>query len=104
MPSTQTHQGGSKEDDATTGDDPPRDRTSELRAWGFPGRHLGPVQMTTDTALGVTKIVVQDQSEYALWHHVGLTADARIRAVPLSKIPFIVRLIFFWICELFFLM
>ncbi|KAI1787298.1 DUF431-domain-containing protein [Ganoderma leucocontextum] len=55
------------------GDDPPRDRTSELRALGFPGRHLGPVQMTTDTALGVTKIVVQDQT-------------------PLSKIPFIVRL------------
>jgi len=42
------------------GDDPPRDRTSELRKLGFPNRHLGPVQMTTDTALGVTKIVVQD--------------------------------------------
>ncbi|KAL6309399.1 DUF431-domain-containing protein [Sparassis latifolia] len=52
------------------GDDPPRDRTSELRALGFPTRHLGPVQMTTDTALGVTKIVVQDK-------------------VSLSKIPFI---------------
>ena len=46
------------------GDDPPRDRTSELRVLGFPGRHLGPVQMTTDTALGVTKIVVQDKSMY----------------------------------------
>lgn len=55
-----------------TGDDPPRDRTSELRALGFPGRHLGPVQMTTDTALGVTKIVVQDQSECAPVHRVGL--------------------------------
>lgn len=43
------------------GDDPPRDRTSELRALGFPGRHLGPVQMTTDTALGVTKLVVEDK-------------------------------------------
>jgi ribosome biogenesis SPOUT family RNA methylase Rps3 len=42
------------------GDDPPRDRTSELRVLGFPGRRLGPVQMTTDTALGVTKIVVKD--------------------------------------------
>ncbi|TBU22016.1 DUF431-domain-containing protein [Dichomitus squalens] len=52
------------------GDEPPRDRTSELRALGFPGRHLGPVQMTTDTALGVTKIVVQDKT-------------------PLSKIPYI---------------
>ena len=48
------------------GDDPPRDRTSELRVLGFPGRHLGPVQMTTDTALGVTKIVVQDKSMYPL--------------------------------------
>jgi len=43
------------------GDDPPRDRTSELRKLGFPTRHLGSVQMTTDTALGVTKIVVQDK-------------------------------------------
>ncbi|BEJ17602.1 hypothetical protein CspHIS471_0610030 [Cutaneotrichosporon sp. HIS471] len=42
------------------GDDPPRDRTGELRALGFEGRHLGPVQMTTDTAVGVTKIVVED--------------------------------------------
>ena len=43
------------------GDDPPRDRTAELRALGFPTRHLGPVQMTTDTALGVTKRVVEDR-------------------------------------------
>lgn len=54
------------------GDDPPRDRTSELRALGFPTRHLGPVQMTTDTALGVTKLVVNDR-------------------IPLSKIPYIVH-------------
>lgn len=45
------------------GDDPPRDRTGELRALGFEGRHLGPVQMTTDTAVGVTKRVVEDQGE-----------------------------------------
>ncbi|CAL1710109.1 unnamed protein product [Somion occarium] len=43
------------------GDDPPRDRTGELRVLGFPTRHLGSVQMTTDTALGVTKIVVEDK-------------------------------------------
>jgi hypothetical protein len=43
------------------GDDPPRDRTAELRALGFPTRHLGPVQMTTDTALGVTKRVIVDR-------------------------------------------
>ncbi|KAF9531112.1 SAM-dependent RNA methyltransferase [Crepidotus variabilis] len=52
------------------GDDPPRDRTSELRAHGFPGRHLGSIQMTTDTALGVTKLVVQDK-------------------IPLDKIPYV---------------
>lgn len=42
------------------GDDPPRDRTGELRKLGFEGRHLGPVQMTTDTAVGVSKIVIED--------------------------------------------
>ena len=42
------------------GDDPPRDRTASLRQLGFPGRHLGSVQMSTDTALGVTKRVVED--------------------------------------------
>ncbi|KAN0064216.1 hypothetical protein ACQY0O_003383 [Thecaphora frezii] len=42
------------------GDDPPRDRTAVLRQMGFTGRHLGPVQMTTDTAVGVTKRVVED--------------------------------------------
>jgi len=52
------------------GDDPPRDRTAELRALGFRSRHLGSMQMTTDTALGVTKRVVQDK-------------------VPLDKIPYI---------------
>ncbi|ESZ97548.1 hypothetical protein SBOR_2095 [Sclerotinia borealis F-4128] len=33
------------------GDDPPRDRTSELRKKGFEGRRLGPIQLTTDTAV-----------------------------------------------------
>ncbi|KAK8215089.1 hypothetical protein M8818_002099 [Zalaria obscura] len=42
------------------GDDPPRDRTSELRKKGFEGRRLGPVQMTTDTAVRTTRIVIQD--------------------------------------------
>ena len=45
------------------GDDPPRDRTSELRAKGFEGRRLGPVQMTTDTAVRVTRMVVQEDYE-----------------------------------------
>ncbi|KAF2846275.1 DUF431-domain-containing protein [Plenodomus tracheiphilus IPT5] len=52
------------------GDDPPRDRTSELRKKGYSGRRLGPVQMTTDTAVRVTRIVVQDR-------------------VPVDKIPYI---------------
>ncbi|KAH7389311.1 SAM-dependent RNA methyltransferase [Phaeosphaeria sp. MPI-PUGE-AT-0046c] len=52
------------------GDDPPRDRTSELRKKGYQGRRLGPVQMTTDTAVRVTRIVVQDR-------------------IPVDKIPFV---------------
>jgi len=43
------------------GDDPPRDRTAELRKLRFEGRHLGSVQMTTDTAVGVTKRIVEDK-------------------------------------------
>ncbi|MCJ1260848.1 hypothetical protein MMC22_000712 [Lobaria immixta] len=43
------------------GDDPPRDRTSELRKKGFHSRRLGPVQMTTDTAVRVTRTIVQQK-------------------------------------------
>ncbi|KAL5614742.1 hypothetical protein BROUX41_004836 [Berkeleyomyces rouxiae] len=43
------------------GDDPPRDRTSELRKKGFEGRRLGPIQMTTDTAVRVTRKVVEEK-------------------------------------------
>ena len=60
---------------SVVGDDPPRDRTGELRVLGFPTRHLGPVQMTTDTALGVTKMVVHDKSECPydlLWYAARL--------------------------------
>ena len=39
------------------------DRTSELRNKGFTGRTLGPVQMTTDTAVRVTRLVVQQQGQ-----------------------------------------
>lgn len=48
------------------GDDPPRDRTASLREQGFPGRHLGSVQMSTDTAVGVTKRVVEDGQRLGL--------------------------------------
>ncbi|KAL2157673.1 hypothetical protein VTH06DRAFT_5156 [Thermothelomyces fergusii] len=44
------------------GDDPPRDRTSELRKKGFEGRRLGPVQMTTDTAVRVARLVVEGKT------------------------------------------
>ncbi|KAJ5248688.1 hypothetical protein N7468_000139 [Penicillium chermesinum] len=43
------------------GDDPPRDRTSELRKKGYAGRRLGPKQMTTDTAVRVTRLVVHEK-------------------------------------------
>lgn len=46
------------------GDHPPRDRTGELRKYGFEGRHLGKIQMTTDTAVRVSQIVLKDQSKY----------------------------------------
>lgn len=50
--------------DPDVGDDPPRDRTSELRKKGFEGRRLGPVQMTTDTAVRVTRLVVEGKSMF----------------------------------------
>lgn len=37
------------------------DRTSELRKKGFSGRRLGPIQMTTDTAVRVTRMVVEQK-------------------------------------------
>ncbi|TQB68195.1 hypothetical protein MPDQ_003854 [Monascus purpureus] len=52
------------------GDDPPRDRTSELRKKGYSGRRLGPKQMTTDTAVRVTRMVAQEK-------------------VPLEEVPYI---------------
>ena len=46
------------------GDDPPRDRTAELRVKGFKGRRLGKEQLTTDTAARVTRIVVQEKGSF----------------------------------------
>ena len=59
---------------SNTGDDPPRDRTGELRVMGFPTRRLGPVQMTTDTALGVSKRIVADGGG----HNLVVYRDARV--------------------------
>lgn len=39
------------------------DRTGELRKLGFATRHLGPVQMTTDTAVNVSRRVVEGKSK-----------------------------------------
>ena len=77
---------------ALTGDDPPRDRTAELRALGFPTRHLGPVQMTTDTALGVTKRVVVDRGSFPnpFTHHTPGSL-VLTQTVPLEDIPYVVR-------------
>lgn len=46
------------------GDHPPRDRTGELRKYGYTSRSLGSKQMTTDTAVRVTNIVVSEQSKF----------------------------------------
>lgn len=37
------------------------DRTSELRKKGYVGRRLGPKQMTTDTAVRVTRMIVREK-------------------------------------------
>ena len=39
------------------------DRTSELRKKGFDGRRLGSIQMTTDTAVRVTRTVIQQKGK-----------------------------------------
>jgi ribosome biogenesis SPOUT family RNA methylase Rps3 len=54
------------------GDHPPKDRTKYLRDIGFEKRHLGPIQMSTDTALLTTKLIIENK-------------------IPIDKIPFIVE-------------
>ena len=41
------------------GDNPPQDRTGVLRRMGFETRSLGPIQMTTDTAVLVSQLIVE---------------------------------------------
>lgn len=52
------------------GDHPPRDRTSTLRMKSYPIRNLGKLQLSTDTAVLVTKLIVENK-------------------IPIEKIPFI---------------
>lgn len=63
------------------------DRTSELRKKGYQGRRLGPVQMTTDTAVRVTRIIVQDRS--ILTSPTVRVCRPLTKTVPVDKIPFI---------------
>lgn len=47
------------------GDHPPRDRTGELRKkYGFVGKRLGNKQMTTDTAIRTTQIIVAQKTKF----------------------------------------
>ncbi|EMF08280.1 DUF431-domain-containing protein [Sphaerulina musiva SO2202] len=76
------------------GDDPPRDRTGDLRKLGFPGRRLGPEQMTTDTAVRTTRIVVQEgkklsEIEYIDRPEIPITDEnGKIKANETIEMPF----------------
>ncbi|KAF4121085.1 Rps3 or RNA methylase involved in ribosome biogenesis, SPOUT family [Geosmithia morbida] len=76
----------------------PQDRTSELRKKGFEGRRLGPKQMTTDTAVRVTRIVVQDKGWSSPPRGCGKGCPIRgrrdrgadvIATVALDKVPYV---------------
>jgi hypothetical protein len=69
------------------GDDPPLDRTRILRREGFPSRHLGPVQMTTDTALAVTKRVVIDGSAFIRFSTLAGSRERRDVPAVCSPAP-----------------
>jgi len=75
------------------GDDPPKYRTSELHSLGAATRHLGPVQMTTDTAVLVTHAVVGlgqpldqlpylDRPDVVLGPHESINLPFRYLTVP----------------------
>ncbi|KAE8454089.1 hypothetical protein EG329_007867 [Mollisiaceae sp. DMI_Dod_QoI] len=69
------------------GDDPPRGITSELRKKGFEGRRLGPKQMTTDTAVRVTRLVVQDKIPLDAIPYVDYP-ELRINKNESTEMPF----------------
>lgn len=63
------------------GDDTPRDRTGELRRMGFEMRHLGSVQMTTDTvSSGEVYFSSWEKVERRLWidHAEGERNDGKV--------------------------
>ncbi|KAI0873218.1 DUF431-domain-containing protein [Hypoxylon argillaceum] len=69
------------------GDDPPRDRTGELRVKGFEGRRLGPVQMTTDTAVRVTRMVINEQFTLNMVPYLD-NPDLKINEHESTEMPF----------------
>ncbi|KAI0102767.1 DUF431-domain-containing protein [Nemania sp. FL0031] len=69
------------------GDDPPRDRTGELRVKGFEGRRLGPVQMTTDTAVRVTRMVINEQFTLNMVPYLD-HPDLKINEHESTEMPF----------------
>lgn len=47
------------------GDHPPRDRTKELKIkYGLQGKRLGDKQMTTDTAIRTTQIIIEKKTKF----------------------------------------
>ncbi|KAL8725998.1 MAG: hypothetical protein Q9166_007000 [cf. Caloplaca sp. 2 TL-2023] len=63
------------------------DRTSELRRKGFTGRRLGPIQMTTDTAVRVTRMVIQGQTSLDDIPYVDYP-EIRVDEHESTEIPF----------------
>ena len=68
------------------------DRTAELRKYGFEGRNLRKLQMTTDTAARVTRIVIEEQSTLrSLYPPAGILprgSCANPALETLDEIPF----------------
>jgi len=69
------------------GDDPPRDRTSELRKKGYQGRRLGPVQMSTDTAVRVTRMIVHDRVSVDKIQYIDFP-ELRVSKNETTEMPF----------------
>ncbi|KAL9013664.1 MAG: hypothetical protein Q9173_001658 [Seirophora scorigena] len=63
------------------------DRTSELRKKGFTGRRLGPIQMTTDTAVRVTRTVIHQQTPLNAVPYVDYP-EIRIDEHESTEMPF----------------
>lgn len=69
----------------------PLDRTSELRQKGYATRRLGPKQMTTDTAVRVTRLVAQEKGKPypPPLYPTSSRVDISLPIVPLDKVPYV---------------